>query len=269
MTKRASRYIFGAAVAGAALAPLLGAVQKAEGATIASFGFETLTGTSGAGTSGVSAPGGTMYFTGPIAPDSGVGSAYGAHASSSVSYTYPSGNGSSKALSSQQWAPGDYYQFSVPTTSLTGVQIAFDETSSATGPAHFTLQYSTDGSNFSSFTGYTLGYFSYTTTTSNTSASTTGTATGLSGFSSGTSNPAFSTMFDLSGITDLNNDPSAAFRLVDADTGSLNGGTVGTAGTDRVDNFVVSGAATPEPAAMSLMILTAAGALGRRRRNPD
>ncbi len=50
----------------------------------------------------------------------------------------------------------------------------------------------------------------------------------------------------LSGITALNNQANVYFRLIDLSMTSASGGSVGTGGTDRVDNFTIS--ATPEPA---------------------
>jgi hypothetical protein len=51
--------------------------------------------------------------------------------------------------------------------------------------------------------------------------------------------------FDLSALSLLNNNPNVYFRIVDDSTTAINGGTVGTAGTDRIDNFTV--AVVPEP----------------------
>jgi hypothetical protein len=70
----------------------------------------------------------------------------------------------------------------------------------------------------------------------------------------------FTFSYDLSSITALDDDSSVVFRIVDDSTTSINGGTVATSGTDRIDNFVVSGTAdaVPEPSSMAL---TAVGGL--------
>ena len=288
--KQKSRYVFGAALAGAAFGGVPQMIQRAHAAPITAGGFSfetsgqaffpTVSGTSTstatqAGTTtkatltntttGYSTP--TTASIGPFIAESGAGSAYGVHTSASTAYSRAAGNGSAIALSSTQWAAGDYYQFSVPTTLIDNVVVSFDQISSGTGPGQFTLQYSTGGA-YSTVAGYTIPYITYSFST--TSAATTyTTGTGSSGFSSGTSNTALSFAFDLSSITGLNEDASASFRLVDANAVSLNGGTVGTSGTDRVDNFVVSGTAVPEPATVSLLALSAVGLMARRRETKE
>jgi hypothetical protein len=261
-----SRYVFGAALAGVALSGAAGIVERANAAPVtnAAFTFEssfsgvTSTVTSTAGTTAAV----TAASFGPLLAESGTGSAYGVHTSAATVYSVPAGNGSQHAFSANTWGVGDYYQFSVPTTGIQGIVLNFDQTGSATGPAHYTLTASADGTNFTTVAGYTVA-FSFTVTSTNTAGSTT-----AGGFSTGTSNPLYSQMFDLSAMTALDNNSNAVFRLVDADTTSINGGTVATAGTDRIDNFVVSGSVsgTPEPTALSLAGIAALGMLGRRKR---
>jgi hypothetical protein len=43
--------------------------------------------------------------------------------------------------------------------------------------------------------------------------------------------------------------------LFDESAVSANGGTVGTGGTDRVDNFVVSASPVPEPSSLALGLI--------------
>ncbi len=45
----------------------------------------------------------------------------------------------------------------------------------------------------------------------------------------------------------VDNQASVWFRLIDVSTVSASGGTVGGAGTDRVDNFIVAETVVPEP----------------------
>ncbi len=186
---------------------------------------------------------------GPFAAEVGVGLALGSHASASV-YTSPAGNGSSHSFSSTVWAVGDYYQFAVSTSGLSGIQLSFDQTSSNTGPAHFQLSYSTNGTSFTSIgTPYTV--------LANAAPNTTWNPT--------TSNPVYTFTPDLSAISALSDQATLYFRLSDTDTVSANNGTVAAGGTSRVDNVIVSGTAIPEASAMGL--LAPAGLLlGRRRR---
>ena len=51
----------------------------------------------------------------------------------------------------------------------------------------------------------------------------------------------------------LNNGSSVYFRLTDVSTTSINGGTVGTGGTDRIDNFTVTADPVPEPSSVFLI----------------
>ena len=68
-------------------------------------------------------------------------------------------------------------------------------------------------------------------------------------------------VFNLSAITDLNNNPNAAFRIV------FNGATSST-GTNRLDNIVVEGtnATVPEPTTALLMLTGLTGLLSFKRR---
>jgi len=165
----------------------------------------------------------------------GTAAAFGLHVTAAT-YTSPAGNGSAKSLSANNWSVGDYYEFSFSTLGYQALSVSFDENGSATGPANFKLTYSTDGSTFNDVVGATYTIPSGVT------------------WSSGSANPLGNTSFsfDLSAITALDNISGAFLRIVDTSTTSINGGTVGTGGTGRVDNFVVSAAAVPEPASLAL-----------------
>lgn len=175
--------------------------------TIAQWTFETslagFTGTSGA----------TSTDLGPLAAEIGSGSASGHHATSATKWTSPAGNGSSHSFNSDHWATYDYYQFQISTIGFSDIQVAFDQYGSSTGPRDFNLEYSMDGTVFTTFASYSL-------------------------LAAGSWN---SSSFDLNLITALNNVSTVYFQLIDESATSASGGPVGTTGTDRVDNFIVSG----------------------------
>jgi len=176
--------------------------------------------------------------------NAGTSQAYGSHASSSTVYSNPAGNGSLESFSSNFWAIGDYYRFTTNSVGFENISISFDQTSSNTGPRDFILEWGTDGVVYNTFATYQVAPISW---------------------SSGTGNPLSSYSFDLSSITALNDSPSVYFRLTVATDVSSNGtGTIATAGTNRVDNIVISGTAIPAPGALALLGL--AGLVSRRRR---
>ena len=161
-----------------------------------------------------------------IASAGGGGNAGGVHASSGTDWTTPTGNGSTDSFSANEWAVGDYYQFSTSTSNYTGIQVSWDQTSSNTGPRDFKLAYSTDGT---TFTDFGSPYVVLANGTPNPA------------WSASTFQPAYNINFNLSAITALDNQANVYFRLIDNSTTSANGGTVAAAGTNRVDNFTVSG----------------------------
>jgi hypothetical protein len=163
---------------------------------------------------------------GLYSPAVGSGSASGSHVGAAA-YSNPAGNGSANSYSSTVWAVGDYWQFSVSTLGFESISISWDQAGSGTGPSDFILQYSTDGTTFTKVgSDYSVSLVNWSTTTSH------------SGF---TFNP------DLSGIASMIADQSGVyFRLVDNSTTAIGGGSVGTGGTDRIDNFTVTGAQIPD-----------------------
>jgi len=208
--------------------------------TIAQWTFET------------SVPGGAAGITGQsisgITPEVGTGSASGFHASASTTWSNPSGNGSVESFSGNNWGVGDYFEFQTSTVGFSGISVSFDQTSSGTGPRDFTLAYSTDGSNFTDFGSYSV----------------LANAAPNPVWTTATYQSVYTLSFDLSPVSALNNSASVYFRIVDASTTSAGGGTVGTAGTDRLDNFTVG--VVPEPSSVALLCLGAAGLLARRFR---
>ncbi len=193
--------------------------------------------------------------SGPIAADVNPGTgvaASGSHVGATV-YSSPSGNLSAHSYSATLWAIGDYWQFKVNAAGFAGIMLSYDQTSSSTGPANFVLQYSTDGTNFTTYTGaFTNG----AATAGVTTPVANGGPDGSWSTSAGTdTNPAgFNFAVDLSSITSLNNASTLVFRLVDHSTTSEGGGTVATTGTDRVDNFTITGTPDASPQIGSLTL---------------
>ena len=156
------------------------------------------------------------------------GSAFtGQHASSSTTWSNPAGNGSTKSVSSNNWAVNDYYQFSFSMTGYNSLSVTFDQTGSGTGPRDFKIQYSTDGTLFTDFANYSIP-----------------TNAGVAySWASGSAITQTTLTFNLSAIITLNNASTVYIRLADVNTTAINGTTVATAGTGRVDNFTASATA--------------------------
>ena len=217
------------------LVSALGLAGAASAVVDANWTFENLTVVTGSNT-------GTTY--GPFSPETGSGAASAFHQTSST-YSTPSGNGSTKSFSSNTWSVGDYYQFMAPTTGVANVGFSFDQTNSSTGPANFGLSYSLDGTAFTQFAAYSVATVAW---------------------SASTAHPESSYNFDLSSVTTLGNKSAVYFRLIDLSTLTSTGGTVGTAGTNRVDNVAVGTfQPTPEPASFAALGVGALALLRRRR----
>ena len=84
----------------------------------------------------------TNSAVGPtVLADIGTGTQTALHASANSDWTTPVGNGSANSYSVNEWAVGDYFQFEVSTLGLNTVTLAWDQTSSSTGPGVFDLEY--------------------------------------------------------------------------------------------------------------------------------
>ena len=119
---------------------------------------------------------------------------------------------------------------------------------------HTDIAYSTDGSSFTQL-GSDYGLTSGIT------------------WNSSTPNQGTQLSDDFTSITALDTASTIYFRVVDDSAttgGAINGGNVGTAGTDRIDNFVVNATITPIPEPSSLALAAMGGAaclvLFRRKR---
>jgi hypothetical protein len=207
------------AVAAASFGFLIGSASVAHAVTVSQWTFESPNTPADA----------TDSATSPTAnADVGSGIASGTHASASSDWTTPVGNGSANSFSATVWGVGDFWQFQLNTVGFIDILVAFDQTSSGTGPRDFKLAYSVNGSTFTDFSSYTV--------LENVSAN-----GGV--WDATTFRAAYRSSFDLSSIASIENAATLFFRLTDTSTTSASGGTVGTGGTNRVDNFTVSGTA--------------------------
>jgi hypothetical protein len=225
------------------LVALLGAIAApalAQSTILASWNFETGT-ISGTGTD-----------FGPISAATGSGGASGHHAASAATWSSPAGNGSTHSFSVNNWATGDYFQLQTSATGYTGLMLTWDQTGSSTGPKDFELQYSTDGSSWTNFASYAVLING---------------SPNVAWSSTGTPNATFSYSYDLSSVTALNNAATVYFRLTDLDTTSIGNATVASGGTDRLDNFVVTATAIPEPGAFAAAVGLAGLTLALRRKS--
>ena len=220
-----------------AFALALAATSSARAETIGLWTFET--GQPSALPAGWTSSAGLVGTSpGNFASDIGTGSATALTASGAALWDAPAGNGSPRALAGNHWAQGDYYQFSVTVPAgyagWGDVTVSFDQNGSATGPGHWNLQYSTDGSTFTTFgSDYAL--------TANIT------------WNSTTLGQPTHEAFDLGTGGGLNNPGTIYFRVVEDSAvtgGAINGGNVGTSGTDRIDNFIVT---IPEPTSVTLL----------------
>jgi hypothetical protein len=231
-------------------------ITTANAQTIAQWTFENTN-----NTAGLTLAPGAGNSPGTVLADNGlnfsVSTASGHHATAST-YSTPAGDldsaiagldpGASAAnvspslhsFSANGWSVGDYFSFSTSTLGYTGITVAFDQTGSNTGPASFGLSYSINGGAFTSFSSYSLVFASWNTSTALPN----------------------SMVFAGGGVFD--NATSIVFHITDLSTTSINGGTVASAGTDRVDNFTV--VAAPEPTTLALAGLGGLSALLALRR---
>lgn len=166
------------------------------------------------------------------------------HALAAATYVSPAGNGSQYSFSSNNWSPGDYYQVVLPTTDYADLSVSWDQARSSTGPAAFALQMSTDGTNFTQLTTYTV------------LQSGGGGAPGT--WSTTTYNALYTNTFALPVAADNQSSLYLRFTNIEAAVSSASG-------SNRIDNIAVT--AVPEPSTFALVGLGIGlgGMLLRRR----
>ncbi len=165
--------------------------------------------------------------SGPLTPEEGAGSAT---SNTGGAFTNPAGWGSAESWASSGWGVGEYFQFQTSSTGLSGVTVSWQQVGSNTGPKNFRLEYSTDGTNFTTHQSYVVN---------------------LSTWNATLTPAADQYTFNLSAITVLNNAATIYFRLTLVDTVPIGAtSTFGSGGTSRVDNFTVT---TAPPAGTPLI----------------
>jgi hypothetical protein len=167
------------------------------------------------------------------------------HALAAATYTSPAGNGSQYSFSSNNWSPNDYYQVVLPTTGYSNLSLSWDQARSSTGPAAFKLQMSTNGTNFTDLTTYTV------------LQSGGGGAPGT--WSSTTYNSLYTNTFALPGSADNQASLTLRFTNIEAAVSSASG-------SNRIDNIAIN--VVPEPSTVTLVAIgLAVGGMLLRRRN--
>ncbi len=183
----------------------------------------------------IASPGATAVFNvgSPVAEE-GVqtaGSVFSSlHASSATIWAANAGNGSVRCITSDHWALDDYYQFQVNTTNFHSIGVSFEQTGSNTGPNSFTFSYSTDGITFTPVSSFAITN---------------------DGWSASSPKSASKHSFDLSAVPALNGLSAVYFRLVCNSTTAISG-AFGSGGTNRVDNFTITGTPCTGPSAFAV-----------------
>jgi hypothetical protein len=176
-------------------------------------------------------------------PQTGTDTAFtGFHADAATQWYNNVGNGSSAAVNSNRWAIGDYYQASLSTTGYTDISLNFDMTRSASGPANFKVDISTNGGSSWSTIGTVVVLQN-------------GAAPNAS-WTSASYSAAYTTT--ITGITAAADQASLLIRWIATSAATSTGGTA------RIDNVQIQGTLVPAPGAAALVGL--AGLIARRRR---
>jgi hypothetical protein len=164
-----------------------------------------------------------------LMPDLGSGVASGFHVSPLTTFSSGIGNGSDHSLNANYCQMGDYYQFQVSTLGFSALQFSLDQTGGYGGVTNVTFAYSVDG-------------ISFTTVNNNVVLQ-----PGVT-WNSTTRNTACITSFDLSHLTQLDNQPDVYLRVIANLPPFANAN-----GTWTIDNVSVSGIQIPEPECLVLL----------------
>lgn len=214
---------------------------SAQAVNIATWTFETFT-----------TPITNSATSGNLTAEAGINAASsfasGVHASAGTDYSSPAGNGSARSFSSNEWAIGDYYQFTFDLTGYNSATISWDQARSNSGPSDFNLAVSTDGVNF---TVLTTNYLVLANASPNPT------------WNSTTANAIYSFGPTALGAT-TNNASAVTVRMIM--TGTSASTNPGPGGTNRIDNVTINAEAIPEPATMMVLGLGLAAAAARRKR---
>jgi len=234
----------------------IGPSNNAYGAVIADFTFESATSGTGSGLS-----------TQTLLAESGLATFSFVKATSLGGMSTINGNGSAQGVTLTRLNQGSLtFKFSID--NATNIAFSFDISGSNTAPRDFVVEYSLDGTNFSTFAGDTFSIASSSSLSNSTGGPATGSGTDFVG--TATSFAALNHLFNLPtsfSDSDLGNSGQFGFlQLLVADSTGISGGSIGTTGGTHIDNVVIL---TPEPASTAL-VMTLAGAMvamKRRRSN--
>ncbi len=172
----------------------------------------------------------------------GSSGARGSHADPAVTYSSPAGNASLHAFNSNRWAAGDGYEFTTSSVGFDNLWFAWHQTRSTTGPASFQLQIDWGDGSWNVGDPYLVPAVSWTA----------GSLAAASVFEPIALPPLAANVAELT------------LRLTALESGSS------WAGTNRVDNVVLSGSplshqAAPEPGTLAMLALGCLTLLWRRR----
>ena len=258
MDKRFKPILAAAVAAGLfpAISPMFGPANNAFGATIADFTFESVTSNLGSGS-----------FTQTILADSGLATYSFVKSVISGGVSTLTGNGSKLGSSLTRLNQGSL-TFKFDIDGAANIGFSFDISGSNTGPRNFIVQYSLDGTNFSTFAGDTFSIASSSTLSNSTGGAGPGSGTDFGG--SAQSFAGLNHSFNLPAAFSDANGATGDFgylQLLVVGTAGITSSAISSTGTTHLDNVLIT--SVPEPMSGAL-VMTLAGsmmALKRRRSN--